>query len=110
MVIIRPASIDADDPDWDDHQRALEAKVRRRSGNTLSLFVTTVEGLERAVMAGEAIVAEWRRDEVLLAGEPLVRILGPRVEDPDRPQPLWATAQQLPNARDRPDSASRPPS
>lgn len=75
ILVVRPATIPADDPGWQRQLRGLEESVARWTGNCLAWFETTEQDLRRAVAAEEPVVNRWKDDSVHLAGAELRELL-----------------------------------
>ena len=78
VLVVRPDSVDDDASvleQWVAQLAALEDRVRRWSGNPLSWFETTRNGLVTAVANDEPLLGSWRTDAVHLSGERLTRLL-----------------------------------
>jgi nucleotidyltransferase-like protein len=63
------------DERWDAQLYDSGLRIVAATGNRPAWFSITLEGLDRAVAAGEPVVAEWRRDGVHLAGRRLKALL-----------------------------------
>ncbi|MCC5952257.1 MAG: nucleotidyltransferase domain-containing protein [Acidimicrobiia bacterium] len=59
----------SDDPDLDDRVDELAARIRRWTGNRAQVVGRTPTEIIRLRRAEEPILAEWRRDLVVIAGE-----------------------------------------
>ena len=73
LLVVRPD--DADDETWEAQLYESGTRILAATGNRAAWFVTTPADLRRAVKAGEPIIAEWRRDNVHLAGRRLEQLL-----------------------------------
>ncbi len=75
LLVVRPEDVGADDERWTAQLAELERRVLRWTGNPLSWFETTRDGLAAAVLTGEPLVRSWRDDAVHLYGTRLARLL-----------------------------------
>lgn len=76
LLVVRPDSrSEAEDRKWDDQLFGSGERILSATGNRPAWLVTTPSDLRRAVEAAEAIVAEWRRDGIHLAGRRLETLL-----------------------------------
>ncbi|MBA2638404.1 MAG: helix-turn-helix domain-containing protein [Nocardioidaceae bacterium] len=75
VLVVRPDGIDMDHPGWRQQLDAVGAVVHEWTGNRLSWLEFGTEEVSDAISGGEAIVAEWRRDSIALAGEPVDELL-----------------------------------
>lgn len=70
ILVVRPATMVADDPGRQLQLRALEEDAARWTGNSLAWFETTEQDLGKAVAAEEPVVKTWKDDSVHLARAP----------------------------------------
>jgi predicted nucleotidyltransferase len=75
LLLIRPKELDVDDPRWHDQVSALAEHVQDWTGNHAQIYELDEAELATHVHAGEAIVADWRRDAITLYGPDLTRLL-----------------------------------
>ena len=75
VLVVRAPDVASDDVVWQRQLTSLEIAVQRWTGNSLSWFETTLEGVRHAVAHGEPIVASWRNDSIQLSGSPLDYLL-----------------------------------
>ncbi|MHB8465381.1 MAG: nucleotidyltransferase domain-containing protein [Acidimicrobiales bacterium] len=78
VLVIRPAKIAADDPQWESQLADTAAELRRRTGNDVAWFVLDAGELAAASAVGEPVVGDWSRDAVHLAGTRLDTLLRSR--------------------------------
>lgn len=71
VLVIRPDHLQPDDEQWVAQLQETADSAYRLTGNALAWFEISRHDLHGAVTAGEAIVHEWRREAVHLAGERL---------------------------------------
>lgn len=60
---------------WEHQFAESGAAIRRWTGNWVGWFDVDMEELQRMVTSAEPILAEWRRDAILLHGRPLNSLL-----------------------------------
>ena len=75
MLVVRPDSVDIDDTAWRQQLAEAATDVEAWTGNRLSWLELSQSEVAAASAEGEAIVTEWRRDAVPLAGVPLEDLL-----------------------------------
>lgn len=75
VLVVRPDGIDIDDAGWRQQLSAVGAAVHDWTGNRVSWLELSAGEVSAAISGGEAIVAEWRRDSITLAGEPVDELL-----------------------------------
>lgn len=76
VLVVRPELPDtAAEHTWDGELAESTARLRRRTGNPVNMVETTREGLRRAVLDAEPLVAAWLRDGVHLVGQRLDALL-----------------------------------
>lgn len=75
LLVVRPDDTDIDDALWRQQPERLAAAVHSWTGNRLSWLELSHSEFVGAAAGGEAIVDEWRRDAVPLAGIPLDGLL-----------------------------------
>lgn len=75
VLVVRPDDVDIDDTRWRQELSELATDVRGWTGNRLSWLELSRSETATAAANGEAIVIEWRRDAVPLAGAPLQDLL-----------------------------------
>ena len=63
---------------WQEQMYASGQRLERRIGNRVSWFDISRADLERAVAQEEAVIADWRKDGIHLAGQPLRALLSRR--------------------------------
>lgn len=75
VLVVRPDDVDVDDEDWRQQLSALSEGIRAWTGNRLSWLELSAAEIASTVSGGEAIVAEWRRDSITMAGAPVDELL-----------------------------------
>lgn len=75
LLVVRPDNVEPTGQRWAAQLSELEGLVLRWTGNHLSWFETTRDGLVAAVAEGEPVVTSWRSDAVHLFGARLARLL-----------------------------------
>jgi hypothetical protein len=76
LLVVRPDLPDAAaEQAWDAQLAESTARLRRRTGNPVNMVETTRDGLRRALLDSEPLVAAWRRDGVHLIGQRLDALL-----------------------------------
>jgi len=76
LLVVRTGDPSTPDADlWDEQLFSTGQRVRLATGNSVNWFDTTTDNLAGAVRAGQPIVADWRRDAILLAGKNLAAML-----------------------------------
>lgn len=75
VLVVRPRPVDIEDAAWNSQLAETEELVHRWTGNALSWFELTEDGLSDAVARQEPVVDSWRSDAVHLAGAPLSQLL-----------------------------------
>lgn len=75
ILVMRPSPVEADDERWVDQLSRTGRQLHLRTGNRPAWLELSEADFVRAARAGEAIVGEWRRDGIHLAGEDLRRLL-----------------------------------
>lgn len=68
LLVIRPADVDTDDPDWHANVTDLAARVTRWSGNPCEILDRSGEELRAMAAAGEHLLSEIRRDGRAIVG------------------------------------------
>lgn len=76
ILVVRPAEVNEGDPAWIDQQTESGDAIYRATGNRVAWFSLTRTELEASVGRDEAIVDEWRRDAIQLAGVSLRSLIG----------------------------------
>lgn len=69
ILLVRPAGIGVDEPDWAEQVDLLRDHVERWTGNHCQPFQLDLERLGEHARARDRLVDEWRRDAVTLAGD-----------------------------------------
>lgn len=75
VLVVRPDGVGIDDTAWRLQLSALASEVHHWTGNRLAWLELSHREIVAAAAGGEAIVAEWRRDAVPLAGVPLDELI-----------------------------------
>lgn len=75
LDILAVRNNDEDHEGWEEQLYASGERIFAATGNRVAWFAITMQDLERAVSAGEAIVPEWERDGLHLAGQRLGTVL-----------------------------------
>ncbi|MCG2797640.1 MAG: nucleotidyltransferase domain-containing protein [Cellulomonas sp.] len=68
LLVVRPASVDEDDPDWQRNVTALGFAIRRWTGNPCEILDRSSDELRAMAAAGERILSEIRRDGRAVVG------------------------------------------
>ena len=68
LLVVRPESVDSDDPAWRDQLHELPAAVERWTGNRAGISEVGEEELARLATERPPIVDELERDAITLAG------------------------------------------
>jgi predicted nucleotidyltransferase len=68
LLVIRPANVDVDDPDWHANVTALAARITRWTGNPCEILDRSDDELRVMAAAGERLLAEIRRDGRAVVG------------------------------------------
>jgi predicted nucleotidyltransferase len=76
LLIVRPDSVDNDDPNWRKQIDALVDSVRLWTGNHAAVAEVSAHDLPRLRDEQPPVVAELRQDAVDLAGQSIRRLLG----------------------------------
>ncbi len=72
LLVVRPSG---DDPVWDTQLDELRERVTAWTGNACQMYELTEDEFVEHVAAREPIVEEWRRDAVVVVGQPLTRLI-----------------------------------
>lgn len=77
LLLVRPETLDdGDEAAWDAQLDGLRERVRLLTGNQAQTFALTPSRLLEHIRAEDLIVANWRRDGIVLAGPPLGSFIG----------------------------------
>jgi len=68
VLLIRPDEVAEDDPRWADQTALLSRNIMERTGNRAQLYDIDLAGLRDHIRADESLVADWRRDSLVLHG------------------------------------------
>ncbi|WP_149205160.1 nucleotidyltransferase domain-containing protein [Actinotalea subterranea] len=68
LLVVRPAAVDEDDPDWQRKLTALGFAVPRWTGNPCEILDRSREELRAMASAGERLLSEIRRDGRAIVG------------------------------------------
>lgn len=77
VLVVRPAEIAADDPEWETQLTDSAEVLRRRTGSHVAWFVVDPHQLAKATAAGEPVVRDWSTDGIHLVGTRLAVLLRP---------------------------------
>ena len=75
MVVVRPSSVEEDDPAWSAAMEGWEGYVLRMSGNAINRIEVTEDELPKLVKSRRPFWQAIRRDGVALFGKPLVDVM-----------------------------------
>lgn len=75
ILLIRPEGVEEEHEAWAAQVDRLRRRVEAWTGNYCQVFQINLDRLAAHVTAGDALVDEWRRDEVTLAGDSLRTVL-----------------------------------
>jgi predicted nucleotidyltransferase len=75
LVVRDDPEEDGDDGGWEEQLYTSGERIFAATGNRVAWFSITRKDIERAVGAGEAIIGEWQRDAVQLAGQRLAALI-----------------------------------
>jgi predicted nucleotidyltransferase len=78
VLVVRPDTVDGDDPGWLSQLAALGARMREWSGNEASVIEYAARDFAELARSGERLVDEIRRDGIRLACSPRVDRVGAR--------------------------------
>jgi len=75
VVVVRPSSVEEDDPAWSEAMAGWEAYVRRMSGNAINRIEVTADELQKLVKSRRPLWQAIRQEGVALSGKPLVDMM-----------------------------------
>ncbi|NDL60385.1 nucleotidyltransferase family protein [Phytoactinopolyspora mesophila] len=76
ILLVRTDGVEGDHPTWRTQLYEAAERIRTATGNHVAWFDISRPELQLAVDQGEAVIEEWRRDAVPLAGVELDEVLG----------------------------------
>jgi DNA-binding transcriptional ArsR family regulator len=75
IFVVRPSSVDDDDPRWREQMNLLSDRVQAWTGNHAGIIEMPREDLDDLVASQPPVLSELREDAVHLVGTPLARLL-----------------------------------